>query len=334
MLLLVKGDPTAKEEHEALDREVNCLETYLEAAPSLCVLGYLKKVNPQFLNTLGIYSFYRPYLQTCLSMTLFLRSGPCFILPRQGLFGGILTWRFFAIHVLNALSFKIKFDEAQFNGETYIMTVGANAIFGIALAFFSMRGLSANWIAKISLVLKFPPILILPIFGFVTFGPTPKGEDKTFSIISLEPRGRSHGQLEMDVGQLCRLPSVQQIEISPCPGHDSNTWLDHTASGNAATHLLVPGLLLRLPDRCRNPFFAPLLCSSLRSPGSLPASSCARPSGRASGASPPKSTSTLHQESFYPYANTFRYFGQGPFDLGLFVEGLPSNITFKISPQV
>ena len=299
MLLLVKGDPTAKEEQEALDREVNCLETYLEAAPSLCVLGYLKKVNPQFLNTLGIYSFYRPYLQTCLSMTLFLRSGPCFILPRQGLFGGILTWRFFAIHVLNALSFKIKFDEAQFNGETYIMTVGANAIFGIALAFFSMRGLSANWIAKISLVLKFPPILILPIFGFVTFGPTPKGEDKTFSIISLEPRGRSHGQLEMDVGQLCRLPSVQQIEISPCPGHDSSTWLDHTASGNAATHLLVPGLLLRLPDRCRNPFFAPLLCSSLRSPGSLPASSCARPSGRASGASPPKSTSTLHQESFY-----------------------------------
>ena len=299
MLLLVKGDPTAKEEHEALDREVNCLETYLEAAPSLCVLGYLKKVNPQFLNTLGIYSFYRPYLQTCLSMTLFLRSGPCFILPRQGLFGGILTWRFFAIHILNALSFKIKFDEAQFNGETYIMTVGANAIFGIALAFFSMRGLSANWTAKISLVLKFPPILILPIFGFVTFGPTPKGEDEIFSIISLEPRGRSHGQLEMDVGQLCRLPSVQQIEISPCPGHDSNTWLDHTAPGNAATHLLVPGLLLQLPDRCRNPFFAPLLCSSLRSPGSLPASSCARPSGRASGACPPKSTSTLHQESFY-----------------------------------
>ena len=176
MVLLVKGDPRAREENETLEREVNCLESYLEALPSLCVLGYLKRVNPRFLNTLSIYSFYRPYLQTCLTMTLFLKSGPCFILPRQGLFGGILTWKFFAVDILNALSFKIKFDEAQFNGETYIANVGCNVILGLVVVLISMRGMSVDWKTKLGLILKFPPLLILPIFGFVTFGQSPKGE--------------------------------------------------------------------------------------------------------------------------------------------------------------
>ena len=58
-MLLVKGDPKGYEEKETLDREVGCLEPFLESLPTVCVLGYLKDSNPEFLNQLGRSSFYR-----------------------------------------------------------------------------------------------------------------------------------------------------------------------------------------------------------------------------------------------------------------------------------
>ena len=176
IILLVKGDPKGYEEKAALEREVNGLEAYLEALPALLVLAYLKKAYPVFLDKLGLFSFYRPFYQTCFTMTLFLKSGPCFILPRKGLFGGIFTWRFIAIFVLNQLSFKIKFFEAQFDGETYLANAVCVSSIGVALALVSIRQAVGSWEAVFALVLKFPPLLFLPVFGFVTFGATPKGE--------------------------------------------------------------------------------------------------------------------------------------------------------------
>ena len=176
IILLVKGDPKGYEEKAALEREVNGLEAYLEALPALLVLAYLKKAYPVFLDKLGLFSFYRPFYQTCFTMTLFLKSGPCFILPRKGLFGGIFTWRFIAIFVLNQLSFKIKFFEAQFDGETYLANAVCVSSIGVALALISIRQAVGSWEAVFALVLKFPPLLFLPVFGFVTFGATPKGE--------------------------------------------------------------------------------------------------------------------------------------------------------------
>ena len=176
IILLVKGDPKGYEEKAALEREVNGLEAYLEALPALLVLAYLKKAYPVFLDKLGLFSFYRPFYQTCFTMTLFLKSGPCFILPRKGLFGGIFTWRFIAIFVLNQLSFKIKYFEAQFDGETYLANAVCVSSIGVALALVSIRQAVGSWEAVFALVLKFPPLLFLPVFGFVTFGATPKGE--------------------------------------------------------------------------------------------------------------------------------------------------------------
>ena len=176
IILLVKGDPKGNEEKAALEREVNGLEAYLEALPALLVLAYLKKAYPVFLDKLGLFSFYRPFYQTCFTMTLFLKSGPCFILPRKGLFGGIFTWRFIAMFVLNQLSFKIKFFEAQFDGETYLANAVCVSSIGVALALVSIRQAVGSWEAVFALVLKFPPLLFLPVFGFVTFGATPKGE--------------------------------------------------------------------------------------------------------------------------------------------------------------
>ena len=55
IVLIIKGDPSGYKEKDDLDREVNCLEPYLEALPSLCVLGYIKRSNPEFLNTGFLY---------------------------------------------------------------------------------------------------------------------------------------------------------------------------------------------------------------------------------------------------------------------------------------
>ena len=173
-MLLVKGDPKGYKEKEALDREVLSLESYLEALPSLGVLAYLSRVYPEFIRSkLGVASYFRPFMQTCFTMTLFLRSGPCFILPTTGLF----TWRFFAIVALNQFSLKIKLVEAQFyGGETFITNAACVSILGLVLGLMSIQRAVGSWRNIFGLLLKFPPLLLLPIFGFVTFGPAPDGE--------------------------------------------------------------------------------------------------------------------------------------------------------------
>ena len=176
VLLLVKGDPKGYEEKAALEREVNGLESYLEAMPSLVVLAYLKRANPEFLDGLGLFSFWRPFLQTCFTMTLFLRSGPCSILPRKGIFGGIFNWRFIAVFCLNQLSFNFKFVKSQFDGETYIANAVSVSTLGVVLGLVSIRRAVGSWKTVLGLILKFPPLLFLPVFGFVTFGFAPKGE--------------------------------------------------------------------------------------------------------------------------------------------------------------
>ena len=115
---------------------------------------------------------------------------------------------------LNQLSFKIKFVEEQFNGETYIANAVCVSIFGLVLGLASIHRAAGSWKAAFSLVLKFPPILFLPIFGFVTFGATPKGKAKeTIQKYTFFCRGRFGNELEMDLGQLCCLPLDQQVEV-------------------------------------------------------------------------------------------------------------------------
>ena len=180
-MLLVKGDPKGYEEMETLEREVSSLEPYLESLPSLGVLAYLASVYPKFLYSLGLTSYYRPFIQTCFTMTLFLKSGPCFFLPGTGLFGGILSWRLIAIFVLNQASFKIKFL-----CETFIANAACVSSFGFVLGLVSIHRAVGNWRTAFSLIFKFPPLLLLPVFGFVTFGLAPNGETQInlFEIIS------------------------------------------------------------------------------------------------------------------------------------------------------
>ena len=93
--------------------------------------------------------------------------------------GGIISWRFIAMFALNQLSFKTKyqleFDEGHVDEDTYITNLLSVSILGILLSFISMRRVTGSLKAVLALWLQFPPLLLLPMFGFVTFGPTPKG---------------------------------------------------------------------------------------------------------------------------------------------------------------
>ena len=75
----------------------------------------------------------------------------------------------------------MKFFEAQFDGETYLENAVCISTLGAALGLVSIHRAVGSWKAVFSLVLKFPPLLFLPIFGFVTFGATPKGEALLFT---------------------------------------------------------------------------------------------------------------------------------------------------------
>ena len=79
---------------------------------------------------------------------------------------------------LNQLSFKIKFLQEQFNGDMYIANAVCVSTFGLALGLASIQRATCSWKTTFGLVLKFPALLFLPVFGFVTFGPTPKGKTK------------------------------------------------------------------------------------------------------------------------------------------------------------
>ena len=73
---------------------------------------------------------------------------------------------------------------AQFDGETYIANVVCISTFGVVLGLLSIHRAVGSWKTVFSLLLKFPPLLFLPIFGLVTFGPSPNG--KPYIVVVLE----------------------------------------------------------------------------------------------------------------------------------------------------
>ena len=77
----------------------------------------------------------------------------------------------------------------------------------------SIHRATGSWKAVFSLLLKFPPLLFLPIFGFVTFGANLKGKAKDTIKKLVFCRGRFGNRLELDLAQLCGLALDQQVEV-------------------------------------------------------------------------------------------------------------------------
>ena len=92
---------------------------------------------------------------------------------------------FIAMFSLNQLGFKIKFYQA----DTPIFYI-ANALciltLGVILGLLAIRKATSSWKMALRLGFKFPPLVLLPTFGVVTFGPTHQGENCTE--FSMSPR--------------------------------------------------------------------------------------------------------------------------------------------------
>ena len=73
----------------------------MEALPSLFVLLYLSLAEPTFHSSASRQADTRAYLVSSFTMTLFLKNGPCFFLPRDGFFSGIYTWKFWVVLLVN-----------------------------------------------------------------------------------------------------------------------------------------------------------------------------------------------------------------------------------------
>ena len=107
-----RGVPAAPQEKARLDREVGGLEPFLEAIPTAFVvycISYYRFSEPELWDGVGgWFPFFVGYYGACLFMTLFLKGGPCFILPSKGRAAGILTWRFATVILTIAITIYSK----------------------------------------------------------------------------------------------------------------------------------------------------------------------------------------------------------------------------------
>ena len=142
--LVLKRDPDAGKARETLDREVSSLEPFLEAIPSLGVMMYISLTEPRlFYSSSNRINLTRTYWVTSFTMTLFLKSGPCFFIPREGYLSGIATWRFAAVFVVNmyGLHSKISWPREGFNLVVNIFCVYlASAIIALASLYRALGG--------------------------------------------------------------------------------------------------------------------------------------------------------------------------------------------------
>ena len=170
--MILRRDPEAGRAKEILDREVSSLEPYMEALPSLFVLLYLSLAEPAFFHSAAARpAETRAYWVASFTMTLFLKNGPCFFLPREGFFSGICTWKFWAVFIVNNYGLHSKICWPR-DGVTLLANMISVFLLSATLALLSLRQALASWRNVSKIVLRFPALLILPIVGYFTFGPT------------------------------------------------------------------------------------------------------------------------------------------------------------------
>ena len=171
--LMWKGDKQAKQEKLKLDREVGGLEPFLESLPSVFIVYYFSHFrysNPELWTLIGgWWSFYIPLGTSCLLMAKFLTSGPCFILPQKGPLSGFGTWRFFTTWLALVFTVYSKLFLLNFYPTYFLKNICYISLLSLLLALIAFHLASGltNW----KLILKYPAILLLPMFSYFTFGP-------------------------------------------------------------------------------------------------------------------------------------------------------------------
>ena len=130
---------------------------------------YISLANPALLSSTASLNFTRAYTYTAFTVTLFLKNGPCFVLPREGVLTGLCTWRFFVAFAITNFCTDSKVSWSR-NALITVFNMVSNYLVSAAIALHSLRQGLGSWRRTGEIVGKFPALIILPIFGYFTFG--------------------------------------------------------------------------------------------------------------------------------------------------------------------
>ena len=130
---------------------------------------YISLANPDLLSSTASINFTRAYTYTAFTVTLFLKNGPCFVLPREGVLTGLCTWRFFVAFAITNFCTDSKVSWSR-NALITVFNMVSNYLVSAAIALHSLRQGLGSWRRTGEIVGKFPALIILPIFGYFTFG--------------------------------------------------------------------------------------------------------------------------------------------------------------------
>lgn len=115
------------------------------------------------------------YYTACLSMSMYLKGGPCFILPSEGVLSGIFNWRFMLLMLVVPLQVNMKFLHINGVPTLFLSYSAGMCIFSLLLAVFSLYQALGCWRTLLKVISSHPALLLLPVFTCFTFG----GHDTT-----------------------------------------------------------------------------------------------------------------------------------------------------------
>ena len=111
-----------------------------------------------------------------VSMSLFLKNGPCFILPSKTLLGGIFSRLFLLL--LITLTCQVNMKILHINHRDYFISYfSCTASLSLLLAIFSLYQALGCWMTLLKVVSSYPALLLLPVFSFFTFGRHKESEE-------------------------------------------------------------------------------------------------------------------------------------------------------------
>ena len=104
-----------------------------------------------------------------VSMSLFLKNGPCSILPSSGPLAGIFTWKFLLVWVTLPCQVNMKMLSMYALGY-FISSSACICTFSLLIALFSLYKAVRCWRTLLRIISSYPALLLLPVFTCFTFG--------------------------------------------------------------------------------------------------------------------------------------------------------------------
>ena len=103
-------------------------------------------------------------------MAVFLKGGPWFIIPSQGLLAGIMTWRFLILILILIITVFTKFLLMNYSPFSFIYYTCSICAVSFFLALISLYDALKSWKTLCKVASTYPAILLLPMFSYFTFG--------------------------------------------------------------------------------------------------------------------------------------------------------------------